>query len=100
MRNILIPVVELVTVRMPQMIMKCASMSFCRHNKARKEKPILSLECGFSFLLENGAHLLLEKGGTQVFPPVPPKVFPIFLLETGGQLLQENGLKIQLEHKD
>lgn len=98
MKKVLIPVVELITVRLPQIMMRRVAMSFSRPSKTRKEKPGLALESGFHFLLENGGRILLEKGKTQVFPPRPPKVYPAFLLETGGRLLQEDGCKIQLEH--
>ena len=100
MKEVLIPIVKLVTARLTPVMMQRVVMSFHRPDTNMREKPLLALESGFHFLLENGGRIRLEREGTRLFPLLPPKVYPTLMLESGNRLLQEDGFKIHLEHKD
>ena len=100
MKEVLIPIVKLVTVRLTPVMMQRVVMSLHRPDTNTREKPLLALESGFHFLLENGGRIRLEREGTRLFPPRPPKVYPTLMLENGNRLLQEDGFKINLEHND
>lgn len=100
MKDILIPIVKLITVRLTSVMMQHVVMSLHREKTQRKEKPLLALESGFQFLLENGGRIRLEKQGTRLFPPRTPKIYPTLRLENGSRILQEAGFKINLEHND
>lgn len=100
MKKYLIPVVKLITVRLTPLMMHRVTMRLHRPDAKNRKKPVLALESGFHFLLENGGRIRLEKKGTQLFAPRPPKIYPTLRLETGGRLLQEDGFKINLENND
>lgn len=100
MKDILMTIVKLITVRLTPVMMKRVVMSLHRPDTNAREKPLLALESGFHFLLENGGRIRLEKEGTKLFPPRPPKIYPALRLENGGNLLQEDGFKINLENND
>lgn len=101
MKKALIPVIGLVKVCLPRSIrLTRASLDFCREKSNKRIKPMLTLESGFHFLLENGGRILIEREGTKMFPPRPPIINPVFLLEDGKMLLQEDGFKINLENND
>ena len=101
MNKALIPVVGLVKVCLPHSIrLARASLDFCREKSDRRVKPMLTMESGFTFLLENGGRILLEREGTKMFSPRPPIINPVFLLEDGQVLLLENGFKINLENNN
>lgn len=99
MKKSLIPVVELITTRLISIGLRSVVMSLHRPSKIRK-KPALATETGFSFLLENGGRILLEKERTKVFPPREPVMSPSLLLENGGSLLSESGHRIKLENNN
>lgn len=100
MKKYLIPVVKLITVRLTPLMMHRVSMRLHRPDTKNRKKPLLTLESGFNFLLENGGRIRLEKKGTKLFPLSPPKTYPALMLENGGRLLQEDGFKINLENND
>lgn len=100
MKEVLMPIVKLITVRLTPVMMKRVVMSLHRPDTNAREKPLLALESGFHFLLENGGRIRLEKEGTKLFPPRPPKIYPALRLENRGNLLQEDGFKINLENND
>lgn len=98
MKDILIPIVKLITVRLTPVMMQRVVMSLHKPDTSRREKPLLALESGFHFLLENGGRIRLEKEGTKLFPPSPPKTYTNLMLENGHRLLQEDGFRIKLEN--
>lgn len=100
MKEILIPIVKLVRARLAPATIQRVVMSFHRPDANTREKPLLVLESGFHFLLENGGRIRLERDGTRPFPPPPPKVFPSLMLENGNSLLLEDGFKIKLENNN
>lgn len=100
MKKVLIKIVELVKVRLPQGVMLGrASLDFrkdcCAHNR---QKPSLSLENNFHFLLEGGGRILLEKDGTKAFPPSPKQPTNAVCLEDGKHILLEDGNTLKLEN--
>ena len=60
MKEVLIPIVKLVTARLTPVMMQRVVMSFHRPDTNMREKPLLALESGFHFLLENGGRIRLE----------------------------------------
>ena len=100
MKDVLIPIVKLTTIRLTPIMMQRIAMSLYRPDSTKREKPLLALESGFRFLLENGGKIRLEREGTRLFPSRPPKGYPKLVLENGNRLLQEDGFKINLEQND
>lgn len=67
MKEVLIPIVKLITVRLTPVMMQRVVMSLHRPDTNAREKPLLALESGFHFLLENGGRIRLEREGTRLF---------------------------------
>lgn len=100
MKKSLIRIVELVKVRLPQRVMLGrASLDFRREGRSQNcQKPSLTLENSFHFLLEGGGRILLEKDGTKAFPPSPKQSTNAVCLEDGKHILLEDGNILKLEN--
>lgn len=97
MKKSLIPIVELAKIQLSQnQVLAQVSLPFRKGKSQKRIKPSLALESCFSFLLENGGRILLEKDGTRAYAPIP-KTQPVICLDGGGKILLENGSRIQLE---
>lgn len=75
MKKVLIRVIELAKVVFPHPVkIGKATMQPSRSRRSQqKKKPAILLENGFSFLLENGNRLLIEKDGTKAFDAPSPE---------------------------
>lgn len=97
MKKVLIQVVEFIKVGLPFRIrMGRASLNLSRDDNCHRQRPSILMENGFSFLLENGKRLLIEKDGTKAFN-IPAQPSRSLILENGARLLLENGCAISLE---
>lgn len=67
MKGVLIPIVKLPTLRLTQIMLQHVVMKLRRPGSTKRGKPVLALESGFHFLLENGGRIRLEKKGTKLF---------------------------------
>lgn len=89
--------VNLIKVRLASVLMYRVFMNLHRQN-ARTKKPLLIMESGVHFALENGGRILIEEDGTKLFPSRPPVNLPTLLLEDGSRLLREDFFPIILEN--
>lgn len=97
MKNALVTIASLTRIRLPDVVrLPDASLPFIRDKSRMVVKPSLNLESGYSFLLENGCRILLERGGTKAYAPNPIHS-PVFCQENGNKILLEDGSDMQLE---
>lgn len=75
MKKVLLRVVEIAKVVFPHPVKigKAILQPSRSHRLQQRKKPAILLENGFSFLLENGNRLLMEKDGTKAFDSPSPE---------------------------
>lgn len=98
MSRIELTTIRLATVRLPTIGALCAAHENCTGR--RSEKPGLLLEDSSRLLLESGGRQLLERHRGMEYAPQPGTPPPALLLETGGYLRLENGMKMNLEQSN
>lgn len=83
--------IKLLKARLPKIRLPQICLAFHQERNVVILKPVLKQQNGFSFKLENGKNILLEKLGTQAFEIKPP-------VDASNKLLLENDKNILLEN--